>query len=243
MTDTRAIVIANPNDGPALPVVVQSHLGQLLAAAYAQLDISPDLPKRLDMLLAQLQQVTIRSEDRRPDAFHDGLLAAAPSLRRYAMSLTRDYTAAEDLVQDTLLRAWRSQGRFEAGTNLDAWLFTILRNQFYTGARKSWREVSGTDGALGARLTSAPEQMGHLDLKDVQAALSRLSAEMREALLLVTIEGMDHEQAAAAMGCQVGTIKSRVSRARQKLAALLGYDGSEVGADGVTLSAMEAPAE
>lgn len=243
MTDTPAIDTANPNDGPTLPVAVRSHLGQLLAATYAQSDTPLELPERLDKLLAQLQQVLIRSEDRRPDTFRTGLLAAAPSLRRYAMSLTRDYTAAEDLVQDTLLRAWRSQGRFEAGTNLDAWLFTILRNQFYTGARKGRREVSDTDGALGALLTSAPEQMGHLDLKDVQAALSRLSADMREALLLVTIEGMDYEQAAAAMGCQVGTIKSRVCRARQKLTALLGFDGSEVGIDGVTLSAMEAPAE
>lgn len=243
MSDTRAIVTANPNDGPTLPVAVRSHLGQLLAAAYAQSDTPLYLPERLDELLAQLRQVLIRSEDREADAFRTGLLASAPSLRRFAMSLTRDYTAAEDLVQDTLMKAWRPQRQFEAGTNLDAWLFTILRNQFYAGARRSWREVSGTDGAHGARLTSAPEQMGHLDLKDAQAALSRLSADMREALLLVTIEGMDYEQAAAAMGCQVGTIKSRVCRARQKLAALLGYDGSEVGADGVTLSAMEAPAE
>lgn len=144
---------------------------------------------------------------------------------------------ADDLVQDTMLRVWKNRTQFALGTNFDAWSFTIMRNQFYTDRRKH-REVQDEESAHAARLISVPNQAGHLDLQDVQAALAQLKPEMREALMLVTVEDLSYEDAAAIMKCQIGTVKSRVSRAREKLVHLLGYAGDEVGNDAVMLSTL-----
>ncbi|KMO41176.1 RNA polymerase subunit sigma-70, partial [Methylobacterium variabile] len=145
---------------------------------------------------------------------------------------------ADDLVQDTMLKAWQNRDRFESGTNLSAWLFTIMRNAFYSEHRKRSREVEDSEGVYSARLTSAPNQGDRLDVQDLQAALNKLVAEQREALMLVAVGDLSYEDAAALMQCKVGTVKSRVCRARDKLAELLGYSGGELGADRLTRSVM-----
>ncbi len=170
--------------------------------------------------------------------FEAHLLALAPALRRFALSLTRNGETADDLAQETLMRAWAARGRFQLGTDLKAWTFTILRNRFSSRSRKDAREVPDEDGAHAAPLSCLPEQDGHLDLADVQVALSRLTPRMREALVLVVIEDRDYDEAAALMNCRVGAVKSRVWRARMHLTALLGYAGAEIGADGVMLAAL-----
>ncbi|WP_066924760.1 sigma-70 family RNA polymerase sigma factor [Methylobacterium sp. CCH5-D2] len=223
---------------PALPDAVRQHLGQLLAAAYDQPESEPEPPERFSALLAQLDCALAGVADRDAEVFRSGLLAAVPTLRRFARSLGCDHAAADDVVQDVVLRAWRSQSSFRPGTNLEAWLFTITRNQFYSLTRKQGREVEDVDGEFTNRLATAPEQTGCADLQDVRTALARLPTAMRETLMLVAVEGMSHEQVAEVMGCQVGTVKSRVFRARERLVALLGYDGNDIGADRLTLSAM-----
>jgi RNA polymerase sigma-70 factor (ECF subfamily) len=216
---------------------VRRHLGGCLAAAYGQGDAASSLDHFAD-LLARLNAALANAQGSDELAFRSGLLEATSYLFRFAMSLTRDRTAAGDLVQDTMLRAWRSRCSFQAGTNLNAWLSTIMRNRFYTVRRKHTQEVADIDGDYAARLTSLPEQGGHLDLQDVQAALGRLSPPLREALMLVTLENVSYENAARIMNCQVGTVKSRVWRARRELASILGYTGGEIGADGAMLSAL-----
>jgi RNA polymerase sigma-70 factor (ECF subfamily) len=154
--------------------------------------------------------------------FVDELIGSLSSLRAYAVSLTHDMNRAEDLVQETVLRAISKQEKFEAGTNLQAWLFTIQRNLFFSAHRKTQREVEDTDGAYAAAMTSIPDQEDRLAVQDLHAALARLPREQREALLLVGAEGMSYEETAAALGVKVGTIKSRVNRARNRLTELMG---------------------
>src|SRR5215217_8614183 len=149
------------------------------------------------------------------------MLAAVPSLRAFAISLIGDAHRADDLVQDTILRAWANLDRFEVGTNLNAWLFTILRNGFYSQHRKKRREVEDPDGSYAGRLWAPPEQHAKCDVQDMLKALAKLPVEHREALLLVVAEGLSYEDAAHVCGVPVGTIKSRVNRARAGLARLL----------------------
>lgn len=164
----------------------------------------------------------------------DALLAALPSLRAFAISLTGDVEQADDLVQNTIVRALTHLHRFEPGTNLQAWMFTILRNQFHTDFRKRKREVEDPDGVFAAKLSAIPEQGGHLDFEDFRTALAKLSSDQREAILLVGAEGFSYEDAARICATKVGTIKSRVNRARMRLAELLGYEGvADIGPEGV----------
>jgi len=155
-----------------------------------------------------------------------------------AARLTGTRAEAEDLVQDTLLKGWQHRARFQPGTNLNAWLFTILRNIFYSDHRKRVREVEDQDGSYAARLATAPHQGDRLDVEDLQSALAKLPPDQREALVLVGAEGVSYEEAATIMGCKVGTVKSRVSRARGRLAELLGYDEEDLGSDRFIQSAM-----
>jgi RNA polymerase sigma-70 factor, ECF subfamily len=165
-------------------------------------------------------------------AFRDQMLAAVPSLRAFAISLCGSHDRADDLVQDTLMRAWKNVDRFEPGTNLNAWLFTILRNLFHSEYRKRKREVEDVDGTYAAKLKTAPDQGSWLDFPDFRGALAKLPADQREALLLVGAQGFSYEDAANIMGCAIGTVKSRVNRARMRLAALLSLDDVEdLGAD------------
>jgi RNA polymerase sigma-70 factor, ECF subfamily len=156
----------------------------------------------------------------------DAMLAAIPNLRAFAMSLSGKGDRADDLVQETLLRAMAHIGSFEPGTNMPAWLFTILRNLFRSEFRKRRREVEDTDGSYFDRLESPPEQQGRLEFEDLSDALAKLPFVQREALLLVGASGFSYEEAAAICGTAVGTIKSRVSRARGRVAELLGIDGA-----------------
>lgn len=149
------------------------------------------------------------------------LLEAIPNLRAFALSLAGNVDRADDLVQETLVKAWNKLSTYEEGTNLKAWLFTILRNAFYSDLRKHRRETADVDGEHAMRLVSHPEQHGHLEMLEMLVALDKLPEEQREAVLLVGAEGFAYEEAAEICGCAVGTIKSRVNRARNKLAELM----------------------
>lgn len=155
------------------------------------------------------------------------LTKAIPNLRAFAMSLCGDPTRADDLVQETLLKAWDHHASFEEGSNLKAWLFTILRNLFFSEHRKRRREVEDANGHLSAQLSVAPEQLGHMDFEDFRIALQTLPNDQREALILVGAEGFSYEEAATISGCAVGTIKSRVNRARCRLNDLLGLQSTD----------------
>lgn len=170
------------------------------------------------------------------------LLGALPALRAFAYSLTYDLDRSDDLVQDTLVRAWTKADSFQRGTNLTAWLFTILRNLFYSELRKRKREVEDGDGALAAKLTSLPEQEVRLELREFQEALDLLPFSQREALVLVGAQSFTYEEAAEICGVAVGTVKSRVSRARLRLTEILGTKaGDEIGADAMTRAALGSP--
>jgi RNA polymerase sigma-70 factor, ECF subfamily len=157
-------------------------------------------------------------------AFKAELIELLPSLRAFARSLAHNPAQADDLVQDTLVKALANVERFEPGTNLRAWLFTILRNHYYSQLRKSKREVEDADGKFAARLASRPEQDGSIDLEDFKVAFAKLAPDHREVLTLVGASGCSYEEAAHICGCAVGTIKSRVNRARKRLSDLLGLD-------------------
>ncbi len=116
---------------------------------------------------------------------------------------------------------------FAEGSNLKAWLFTILRNAYFSELRKRKREVSDSDGELTAQLSVPPEQQGHVDLADLRTALSTLPSDQREALVLVGAEGFSYEEAAEITGCALGTIKSRVSRGRARLSEVMGFETGE----------------
>jgi RNA polymerase sigma-70 factor (ECF subfamily) len=149
------------------------------------------------------------------------LIAAIPNLRAFAVSLCGNPNRADDLVQETLLKAWRNLTTFVDGTNLSAWLFAILRNNFYSEYRKRRREVTDSDGVIAAKLTTAPAQNGHMDFLDFRNALQQIPVDQREALILVGASGFSYVEAAEVCGCAVGTMKSRVSRARNRLSDLL----------------------
>jgi RNA polymerase sigma-70 factor (ECF subfamily) len=177
--------------------------------------------------------------DATADELCQEILAFIPNLRAYAHSLMGRSDEADDIVQETIERALTNLHRFKAGTKLQAWLFTILRNNFVTYWRKRRREVQDTDGLAASRLSSVPEQGGHLDLQDLRAALARLPEAQREALLLVGAEGFSYEEVASICNVAIGTVKSRVARARVSLVELLGYgDASEMGPDVQTRAAL-----
>ncbi|MEM1388173.1 MAG: RNA polymerase sigma factor [Pseudomonadota bacterium] len=144
-----------------------------------------------------------------------------PSMRAFAVSLTRDGARADDVVQDAILKAWNNFEKFREGTNLRAWLFTIVRNTYYSELRRSRREVSDTDGAMAATLSEKPEHDGRLAMADFEKVFDKLPDEQREALVLVGASGLSYEEAAETCGVAVGTIKSRVNRARAKLTELM----------------------
>jgi RNA polymerase sigma-70 factor, ECF subfamily len=149
------------------------------------------------------------------------MLAAIPHLRAFAISLSGSVDRADDLVQGALLKGLDNLDKFQPGTSMQAWLFTILRNQFYTERRRKRREVEDPEGTMAGNLAVMPGQGARLDFTDMQAALAKLSVEQREALLLVGAEGVSYEEAAQICGTNLGTIKSRINRARTRLAELL----------------------
>lgn len=169
----------------------------------------------------------------RPSAnFRDLMVAEIPSLRAFAASLSGSMQQADDLVQDTLLKAWGHASSFTEGTNIRAWLFTILRNTYYSIYRRRGREVQDTDGIYSERVAVPPAQESALDLADFRIALAKLPQEQREVLIMVGATGLSYEETAEICGVAVGTIKSRVNRGRNKLAELLGINGAhDIGPD------------
>ena len=157
----------------------------------------------------------------------DEIVEHLPALRAFSFSLTRNGALADDMVQDTLVKAWTEIGTFEQGTNMRAWLFTILRNTYYSNRRKAGREVSDSEGVFTESLSEKPAHDGRLQMADFRRAFILLSDEQREALILVGAQGFSYEEAAETCGVAVGTIKSRVNRARARLSELLQLDEND----------------
>jgi RNA polymerase sigma-70 factor (ECF subfamily) len=157
----------------------------------------------------------------------DEVTAYLTPLRAFGISLTGNRAAADDLVQDTILKAWSNIDKFQPGTNMQAWLFTILRNTFYSGRRKHRREVPDPEGLHAATLFELPAHDGRLAFRDFHRAFAQLSAEHREVLLLVGASGYSTEETAEMIGTAIGTVKSRTSRARRRLAELMGLEDAE----------------
>src|SRR5580704_4001214 len=151
----------------------------------------------------------------------DDMVALMPQMHNFARSLCRDAVRAADLVQEALLRAISNIERFQPGTNLKAWLFTILRNEHYSQVRRQKFEAVGVDTSTLPEPSVLPDHDGELELREMNSALSTLPTGQRTALLLVSASGLSYEEAAAICGCAVGTIKSRVARAREMLVELL----------------------
>jgi RNA polymerase sigma-70 factor (ECF subfamily) len=165
-------------------------------------------------------------------AVRDDMLAAIPKLTAFAISLCRNRDQANDLVQEALLRGCANIKRFDPGTNMTAWLFTILRNQFYSDCRK--RRVFEPIELHAHSMTEAPAQVVRAEHADVQLAMMRLRPEDRDALLLIAASGLSYGAAAKVCGCAIGTIKSRVHRARARLADLLSYERLPPGPSALT---------
>lgn len=163
--------------------------------------------------------------------WRDDVVALIPALRAFAWSLSHNASDADDLVQETLTKAWTHRERFEPGTNLRAWMFTILRNTYFTSSARRRREVSDETGKYAAGLTAAASQDWSVTLHALEAALRQLPAEHREALVLVGAAGLTYEEAANICGCALGTIKSRVNRARTRLLKIMNDEGADKPAD------------
>jgi RNA polymerase sigma-70 factor, ECF subfamily len=169
----------------------------------------------------------------------NAVLGAVPSLRAFAISLCGNVDRADDLVQETLLRALANIDSFQPGTNMSAWLFTILRNHFRSEYRKRRREVEDSDGHYAETLKSHPSQIGQVEFSEFREALAQLPPDQREALVLVGASGFSYEEAANICDCAVGTIKSRVNRARTRLAELMDIDSTdEFGPDQATRAVL-----
>ncbi len=163
-----------------------------------------------------------RVEDPARDAiFKRQLVALIPQLRAFARTLTGDATAADDLAQDAMMKAWDARASFEMGTNMKAWTFMILRNQFYSEKRRSWRQTQLDQEAAERTLVAIDDPAAPVALDELRLGLGMLPAEQREALILVGAGGFAYEEAADICGCAIGTVKSRVSRARRALQAIL----------------------
>ena len=156
-----------------------------------------------------------------PRDFRNALLVLVPELRAHARVLCRRADVADDLVQETLLVAWEKQGNLRDPAALKGWLLTILRNVHFGNGRKRRFECEDVDGIEASRQEVHGNQESRADLGDLARALDRLPVVEREALMLVCFEDMSYEEAAAVCGCPVGSVKSRVSRARQRLRELI----------------------
>lgn len=167
------------------------------------------------------------------------MISHLPALRAFAISLTRSRARADDAVQETVLRALTHADQFERGTNMRAWLFTILRNAFYSDRRKRGREVGYPGGIWSAQLAVKPDHDGYLQIRDFLRAFERLPDEQREVLILIGASGFSYEKAAEVTGVPVGTVKSRLNRARARLASDLDfYEGPMEITDPVTLAVL-----
>jgi RNA polymerase sigma-70 factor (ECF subfamily) len=155
------------------------------------------------------------------NVFKRDLVTLIPHLRAFARTLCGDAAAADDLAQDTVMKAWDARSSYQMGTNMKAWTFMILRNQFYSEKRRSWRQTQLDQEAAERTLVATDDPASPLALDELRQALTMLPTEQREALILVGAGGFAYEEAAEICGCAVGTVKSRVSRARRALQAIL----------------------
>lgn len=156
----------------------------------------------------------------------EGIVAHIPPLRRYARALTGDHSAAEDLVQDTLERAWRRFGLWRRGSDLRAWLFTIMHNVFVNQVKSAQNRRKQDADSAEIKSPVAPPPEDRLDLRDLNKALRRLSDEQREVVLLIGLEQMSYDEAAKILGLPVGTVMSRLSRGREQLRLLMNRGGA-----------------
>ena len=145
-----------------------------------------------------------------------------PYLRAFAIAMTGNHASADDLVQETLVKAWSHHDSFEEGTNLRGWLVTILRNTYFTEYRKRQREVQDSEGALAGRIVIEGGQQSKVEMNEVQPAINRLPDDQREIVLMIGVLELSYEEASAILNVNIGTVKSRLNRARTKLAQLLG---------------------
>ena len=159
-------------------------------------------------------------------SWRDAVVGQIPALRAFAWSLSHNGADADDLVQETLTKAWTHRDKFEDGTNLRAWLFTILRNTYYTAVTRRRREVADEDGKHAATLTTPATQDWRVAVHAMRTAMQQLPDEHREALILVGAAGLTYEEAAEICGCALGTIKSRVNRARTRLLKIMEADSA-----------------
>ena len=157
----------------------------------------------------------------------DDLTEHLPALRAFAISLAGDVATADDLVQDTIVKAWTNIEKFQPGTNMRAWLFTILRNTFYSHRRKRKREVADPDSVHAGRIAVRPAHDGRLAMNDFRDAFEQLSPEHREVLILVGASGFSYEEVAEMTGVAIGTVKSRANRARARVCELLKLEPGE----------------
>lgn len=177
--------------------------------------------------------------DAASDTFRADLAGEMTGLRSYAIWLCRSRSLADDLIQETLLKAWTARDRFQPGTNLRAWCITILRNVFLSYKRRSWRSLPFSDDMI-AEFAAEKEELGHrLDLLALRNAIALLPRDQREALLLIGAGGASYIEAAKVCACAVGTVKSRVSRARLRLAVMISENKAGFNSD-VSLDAEEA---
>jgi RNA polymerase sigma-70 factor, ECF subfamily len=210
----------SPSAACSADIWVQAHLGRKLR------ELFEGLPEALPPRLVELVKSLAAKDKQHPavnTSLKDAMLALIPNLRAFAFSLCGNHESADDLVQEALLKAWSHADSYQEGTILRAWLFTILRNSYFSEIRKRRREVE-CDGKRAGSLLVAPAQQGHLDMQDLRKALELLPPGQREAVVLVGAAGMSYEEAAKIGRCAVGTVKSRVNRARVKLAHLLGVE-------------------
>jgi RNA polymerase sigma-70 factor (ECF subfamily) len=184
-------------------------------------------------------ELSAKAVTKRP--FRELLVAEIPSLRAFGASLSGSMHLADDLVQDTLLKAWSHSSSFAEGTNIRAWLFTILRNTYYSFYRKRGREVQDTDGLYSKRVEVPADQHGAVDLADLRNALAKLPEEQREVLIMVGATGLSYEEAADVCGVAVGTVKSRVNRGRIRLAELLGMNRDGSSGERVAMAPLSRP--
>ncbi len=155
------------------------------------------------------------------ETFRAQLTAIIPSLRAFARGLCGNRDVADDMAQDAMMRAWAARNSYIQGTNFRAWMFMILRNNYYTTLRKNSRMVSW-DPEIAERVLVAPAtQHAGIDVADVAKAMQKLPSEQREVLMLIGANGVSYEEAAEIMGCAIGTIKSRLARGRAALSTLV----------------------
>lgn len=173
--------------------------------------------------------------------FKAELTALIPHLRAFSRSLCGNATLADDVAQDAMLKAWKARERFIPGSNLKAWTFTILRNQFYSIKRRSWRATSLEPEVAEQTIVAASDAEQSMHLNDLRRGLDMLQDDQREAIILVGVSGLSYQEAAEISDCAVGTIKSRVSRARKNLETIMASGNFDDDADGVrAIDAMDA---